>query len=407
MLAILIILASVNTFFTSKMHKATVDSGLSVYCEPISTFKELVTDSWFDSYDLETKDNYLVTLFRVKKYIKGTKEPSKDGKPILLIHGLLDSADDWALSDDSLVPVLVEKGYDVWLLNSRGNKYSCGHTKIEPEMPKFWDYSFEDMAREDFPTTLDFIYQKTGQKVLVVGHSQGSTQVFAALASEPRLNEKIERFFAVAPVVYMTGFEKGNMWHYMATHHYVLFLQSLGIHRVLERKLNNNWFEDKLIRAFCTTSPQVCAFLISKICDRDPKMMDLEEMGVFLEHNPSRTSLKTFEHYTQMIISDDHQLRKFDYGEAENRRRYNSSIPPAYDMKNIDVKVYMYYGDNDVLTTVKAAELLKATLKSSSSRFYKGWGHLSYFFGKARHSFFEDILTDIDASVNETKTYEN
>jgi len=32
-------------------------------------------------------------------------------------------------------------GYDVWLANSRGTRYSRRHIRMDPTMPEFWDYS--------------------------------------------------------------------------------------------------------------------------------------------------------------------------------------------------------------------------------------------------------------------------
>lgn len=50
----------------------------------------------------------------------------------MLIHGIQDSADAWVVNDDeSPAFILVEKGYDVWLVNFRGNKYSKHHASLE------------------------------------------------------------------------------------------------------------------------------------------------------------------------------------------------------------------------------------------------------------------------------------
>jgi hypothetical protein len=45
---------------------------------------------------------------------------------------------------------LADKGYDVWMNNSRGNRYSKNHVSLEANDDKeFWDYSFEEMAKYD------------------------------------------------------------------------------------------------------------------------------------------------------------------------------------------------------------------------------------------------------------------
>jgi lysosomal acid lipase/cholesteryl ester hydrolase len=48
---------------------------------------------------------------------------------------------------------LVRAGYDVWLGNSRGSKYSLGHTSLNPKKDKsYWQYSWTEMGKYDAPT---------------------------------------------------------------------------------------------------------------------------------------------------------------------------------------------------------------------------------------------------------------
>jgi len=45
---------------------------------------------------------------------------------------------------------------------------------------------------------------------------------------------------------------------------------------------------------------------------------------------------------------------QYDYGRAMNLRYYNSTEPPTYDLKSIQVPITLIYGENDILadTTV-------------------------------------------------------
>lgn len=72
-------------------------------------------------------------------------------------HGLLASADSWVMTDyDSMAPAfkLAQAGYDVWLGNQRGSKYSRRHETLNPDKKedlKYWDFSFVEMGEIDAP----------------------------------------------------------------------------------------------------------------------------------------------------------------------------------------------------------------------------------------------------------------
>jgi len=49
--------------------------------------------------------------------------------------------------------VLSNAGYDVWLGNNRGNKYSRANTNFSPtDKADFFDYSFFELGKYDAPT---------------------------------------------------------------------------------------------------------------------------------------------------------------------------------------------------------------------------------------------------------------
>lgn len=53
--------------------------------------------------------------------------------------------------------VAVNDGYDVWLGNSRGNKYSRAHKTLDPNKDKFWYTDWEEMGAFDQPAIMDYI----------------------------------------------------------------------------------------------------------------------------------------------------------------------------------------------------------------------------------------------------------
>ena len=107
---------------------------------------------------------------------------------------------------------MVNAGFDLWMNNSRGSRYSRDHMLIDlnyiPDKSKeqFFDHSFEQMADYDQPALWRYILEKTGaSKITYIGHSQGTTQMFAALCGKDAdfFRQHMVRFIAIAPVVYL------------------------------------------------------------------------------------------------------------------------------------------------------------------------------------------------------------
>ena len=109
-------------------------------CRNPSEFQALIPDYNSSVHKIQTKDGYNLISFRIlpKNYSKNLKE---NIPVVFLMHGLGDSSDSFAISPDSLVFYFLEKGYEVWLGNNRGTKYSCSHISLKNNSKKFWDYS--------------------------------------------------------------------------------------------------------------------------------------------------------------------------------------------------------------------------------------------------------------------------
>ena len=127
-----------------------------------------------------TSDGYILTVFRIgpSDFLQASNT-NRSREPVLLMHGLLDSAATWVnnFRSQSLAYVLVDAGFDVWLGNVRGSTYSRQHLRLDPDVDRaYWDFSFDEMARHDLPATISTVLRATGKpRLSFIGHSQVCT----------------------------------------------------------------------------------------------------------------------------------------------------------------------------------------------------------------------------------------
>jgi predicted alpha/beta hydrolase len=102
--------------------------------------------------------------------------------------------------------MLANRGYDIWLGNSRGNKHSRNHTKYNPDKNKeFWEFTFQHMADFDLPAIFTYVNGVTKQKVSYIGHSQGTMQMHIALSKRNSVVENLlDKYFGFGPVVFVS-----------------------------------------------------------------------------------------------------------------------------------------------------------------------------------------------------------
>ena len=132
-------------------------------------------------------------------------------------------------ADKSPAFIAANQGFDVWLGNSRGNKYSSGHTSLDPvkDAKEYWSFDWVEMGRYDVPASIDYILNATNfEKVAYVGHSAGTTQMFSVLSDhEDMLAEKVSAFVAMGPASKITNI--GHPIARIAAHYLTAFVQNL------------------------------------------------------------------------------------------------------------------------------------------------------------------------------------
>lgn len=148
------------------------------------------------TYTVATEDGFVLQLQRM---------PNRGSPVIYLQHGLLDSSCTWVMNQrsQSLGFALYDAGYDVWLGNTRGNRFS---TEMVNGSKYNWYWSIDEIARFDVSALLGFILNNTGKQSLSwVGHSRGTQMLFYGLSKYPHYAKSINLFIALAPVAWVSG----------------------------------------------------------------------------------------------------------------------------------------------------------------------------------------------------------
>ncbi|EDW03608.1 GH10414 [Drosophila grimshawi] len=308
----------------------------------------------FEEHKIETNDGFLLTAHRI---------PKRGGPPVLLVHGLQDSSAAWLVNgpDKALAYLLSNRGYDVWMLNVRGNRYSRRHINYKPRQRQFWDFSFHEIGIYDLPATIDYILNRSGgyRNLHYVGHSQGTTSFFVMGSERPAYMKKIKLFQGLAPVAYF-AYMKQSLGKYFAP--YMGEIVRLAYRSCIYEFPPQSKVLKKVFYKLCTVIlHKSCTFLIMKLAGVDYRQLNSTTIQIYIGHFPAGGSVKSFDHYAQQINSGG--FFKYNYRSvAKNRRAYGSAKPPAYELGNVDCKVALYYGKNDLLAAVKDVRRLRNEL---------------------------------------------
>jgi pimeloyl-ACP methyl ester carboxylesterase len=349
-----------------------------------------------EQHTVQTDDGYLLTLFRIQA--KNTQ--IRSGLPaVLLNHGLLDSSDSFIVNNEEQAAglLIANAGYDVWITNNRGNKYSLDHVdpvnfnSSDPNSA-FWDFSWQDMSEHDLPAVIQYVAQQTGQKVNYIGHSEGTTIMFAALSRrDPAVTANLNKFVALAPAVFLQHsssivVEIGG------------WIKAGKLLTAFDKFLNRKkfgWMTDlsrNLWESVCVLALDLCIERVRLLSDAKTNVDNVHRFPITSGHYPAGSSVQNMFYWSQMFNNPDFQM--FDYGTDINNQIYGQPVPPNYDLSKITEPVYMFVGEYDELASPADTATLRSALTGSSHVEYRTYplGHASFIWGLDVASYVNDVL---------------
>ncbi|KKY33914.1 putative sterol esterase tgl1 [Diaporthe ampelina] len=309
-----------------------------------------------EEHVVQTDDGYLLGLHRLawkrgEEDIKINSGPNSVQKRVIYLHhGLLMNSEVWVCLTDAqkVLPfILVERGFDVWLGNNRGNKYSKKSVRSAPTSLEFWNFSIDEFAFHDIPNSIEYVLSSTGQPSLsYIGFSQGTAQAFAALSIHPKLNQQVNVFIALAPAMSPPGLANGIADALIKASPQVLFLM---------------FGRRSILSSAPLWESLVYPPLYIKILDMGMKFLfnwkgnnitHAQKLAAY-PHLYSFTSTKSVVHWFQIIRTKSFQMFDDDPPLTIGTNSRFTKVA-KYPTRNIKTPIVLVYGGSDSLVDIKA-----------------------------------------------------
>lgn len=108
---------------------------------------------------------------------------------------------------NSLAFTLSNFGYDVWLINLRGNQYSRSHNgRLTSDKAEFWDFNIDTLIREDLLAAINLVKRATKwpSPMGFISYSYSSVYILGLLTKFPTYQESLQPVIMIAPTL-LTG----------------------------------------------------------------------------------------------------------------------------------------------------------------------------------------------------------
>ncbi|CAL5185655.1 unnamed protein product [Lathyrus oleraceus] len=356
-----------------------------------------ITIHGYNCQELEvtTKDGYILSVQRILDgRVKVVGNVIKE--PVIVQHGILVDGATWFFNslEQNLPMILADNGFDVWVVNTRGTKYSCKHANFDASREEYWYWSWDDLVAYELPSVFDFISKETGQKIHYVGHSLGTLTALVSLAEGKWVNQ-VKSVALLSPIAYL----KRMTTPIGAAAARSLLGESFSLLRIAEFDPKGVATTD-FIHDICVKYKLNCNDLFTLVTG-DNCCLNKSAYDQFFTGEPQSSSSRTLFHLAQIFRTD--VLSKFDFMTSNlNVARYGQPTPPAYDLSNIpnNIPIFMSYGGPDALSDVADVQkLLNDHFQSHDKdkltvQFIKNYAHCDDMFGTNANELVYNNVTD-------------
>ncbi|CAB0035917.1 unnamed protein product [Trichogramma brassicae] len=257
-----------------------------------------------EAHVIMTEDGYLLTMHRI---------PGR-GPAVFLQHGLLASSSDWVIpgKNKGLAFILSDLGYDVWMGNARGNNYSHGHVNYTTHDLRYWDFSWQEMAKYDLPAEINYIVRIKNASLMYIGHSMGTTMFYAMAIDRPDVAKSVKAMFSLAPVAFMNHLKSPVriLSYYLSEIEWIIRVLGEG------EFLPQNWLLKFFARHGCdvdVSEEKICANTLFLICGFDASQFNYTLLPVILSHSPAGDVQRLYKSLPNKIINYKVDYPKFNH----------------------------------------------------------------------------------------------
>ncbi|KAL6587396.1 hypothetical protein OROMI_000374 [Orobanche minor] len=360
-------------------------------------------------FEVTTDDGYILSVQRIPEGRTGGGGPNR--QPVLLQHGVLVDGMTWLLNspEQSLAMILADNGFDVWISNNRGTRFSRRHLNLDPANSGQLSH-FGQLLGTELPTgVLELDMGRSGDPRLTIRGRVSvrtnrpenalhwpfhGTLIALASFSEGKQVNKVRSAVLLSPVAYLS-----HMTTALGDVAARAFVGEITTMFGLAEFNPKGEAVANFLKALCTASGIDCYDLLSALTGRNC-CLNASTVEIFLKNEPQSTATKNLVHLAQTVR--DGVLSKYDYGNANfNVEHYGESKPPVYDLSKIphDLPLFLSYGGQDALSDARDVATLLDALKYHDVdklhvQYIKDFAHADFIMGiTAKDIVYNQIMT--------------